>query len=454
MSRVLSTPPAGSGLKAVRGPRGLPLISTLTLVRRPADLAASLRRAHGDIAFTVALGRKVVVAQGPAAAAELTLNRDKAFSTEPVYDFALGRFFRRGILLMDFEEHHHDRRIMQQAFTADRLTAYHRQLERRITSSIRALPVGEAVDLRTEFKNLTLDIALEVFAGVELDRAATTELNRACVDLIEAGGAVVRFPIPGSRWSRGIRSRRRLEKFFGDLVAAKRAGDGDDLMSELCRAEVDGHRLSDAAIVDHMIFMIFAAHDTATIALTATAFELAKSPQWRDRLRTEVQTLPETISYDDLALMPLCDLVMKEAIRLRPPVPVLPRTAVKDTELCGHHIPKGTFVIVLIGANHQLHDIWPDPTRFDPTRHDIDGHDSGRHRMAWMPFGGGVHKCIGMNFARMEVLTVLHRMLREFDWSVPPDFLMPVKDRSLTVNTGFPANVRKRSDHAASDGRR
>ena len=72
--------------------------------------------------------------------------------------------------------------------------------------------------------------------------------------------------------------------------------------------------------------------------------------------------------------------------------------------------------------------------------------------MAWMPFGGGVHKCMGMNFARMEVLTVLHRMLREYEWSVPQDFSMPAEDGSLTVNTGFPATVRRRiSDHPAGD---
>ncbi|WP_028463415.1 cytochrome P450 [Nocardia sp. 348MFTsu5.1] len=445
MSRVLSTPPPDAGLRSVRGPRHLPLISTLKLIRRPADLAVSLRRGYGDIALTSALGRNVVVAQGPAAAEELTLNRDKAFSTEPVYEFALGRFFQRGVLLMDFEEHHRDRRIMQQAFTPDRLASYHRALEARIRESIRALPVGPAVDLRTVFKDLTLDIALEVFAGVELDHVEAAEINRACVDLIEAGGALIRFPVPGLRWSRGLRSRRQLEVFFGDLVAVRRSGDGNDLMSELCRAEVDGQRLSDAAVIDHMIFMIFAAHDTATIALTATAFELAKSAEWQDRVRSEVQALPETITYEDLTSMPLAELVMKEAIRLRPPVPVLPRAAVKDTELCGFHIPEGTFVVVLVGANHRIDDVWPDPTHFDPDRFRTSEHDAGRHRMAWMPFGGGVHKCMGMNFARMEVLTVLHRMLREYEWSVPQDFSMPAEDGSLTVNTGFPATVRRRS---------
>lgn len=153
--------------------------------------------------------------------------------------------------------------------------------------------------------------------------------------------------------------------------------------------------------------------------------------------------------------MPLAELVMKEAIRLRPPVPVLPRAAVKDTHLCGHHIPRGIFVVILVGANHRIDDVWPEPTTFDPTRFQMSARDAGRHRMAWMPYGGGVHKCIGMNFARMEVLTVLHRMLREFEWHVPPDFSMPGKDSSLTVNTGFPATIRRRrSDHPAGYGSR
>ncbi|MGC5255227.1 cytochrome P450 [Gordonia sp. DT218] len=428
-------------LRPVCGRRGIPLSSTIRLRRDPTGLAESLRAEFGDIALTSALGHDVVVAQGPEAAWQLVRDPDRAFANAPVYGFALGGLFERGILLMDHAEHHAHRRIMQEAFTRENLSKYQRTMQPIIVSAVDRLPVDDDVDMRVWLKALALDISLQIFVGTALTQDQADRINRSFVELIEAASALVRLPVPGLRWRRGHTAKQVVDDFFGDLLPTRRSDPGPDLMSALCSARSpDGQLLTDREVIDHMRFMLFAAHDTATIAMTSMAYQLGRHPEWQQRVRDEAMALPEHPDHSDLADMASMDLVMREALRLRPPVPVIPRAALRDTSLCGYHIPEGTFVISLIGANHRRSDVWSEPDQFDPERFCPDRAEDRSHRMAWMPFGGGAHKCIGMHFARVEAFTVLHDMVRRFSWTVGDDD-MEGRDAGLTDNAGFVATV-------------
>lgn len=441
--RILASPDPQSTLRAVTGPRAVPLFGALRLRSDPTGLAQDLRRAHGDIAFVTVLGRDVVVAQGPAAAAELVGDRDEAFANEPVYGFALGSLFERGILLMDADEHRRHRRILQTAFTRTRLDGYAQRLHPLVSSAMANFPTGDGVDMRIPLKAIALDLALEIFLGARLPRADADRMNRAFVELIEAAGALVRLPIPGTRWHRAQQAKTVLDDYMADVVSDRRRRPGADLMSALCSADIDGAgRLSDAEIVDHMRFMLFAAHDTATIAMTSMVYRLGRHRRWRDELRDEAIDLGTRPGLGELRSAVATDAVFRESVRLRPPVPVVPRAAIKDTELCGHLIPAGAFVIVPIGANHRRPDIWPDPARFDPGRF-IGERDRRDHPMAWMPFGGGRHNCMGMHFAYLESAIVVHHLLEAYDWTVSSD-AYERDDVALTENVGFLADVRPR----------
>ncbi len=136
----------------------------------------------------------------------------------------------------------------------------------------------EPVRLQRLFKDLTLDLALEVFVGVELDAPERERINRAFVDAVRAGTALVRRDLPRGvgPWSRGLAARRVLEGFFRDALPAKRREGGDDLFARLCVAEDDdGNAFSDDDVVDHMIFLLMAAHDTTTTTMTQMAYRLA-----------------------------------------------------------------------------------------------------------------------------------------------------------------------------------
>ena len=138
------------------------------------------------------------------------------------------------------------------------------------------------------------------------------------------------------------------------------------------------------------------------------------------------------------------DRVMKESMRLCSPVPTLPRVAVRDTEIAGFRVPAGSFVTVSPYMNHYLPELWPDPTRFDPDRFAPERREDRSHRLAFEPFGAGVHKCIGMHFAGMQVRAIFHELLRSYRWSVPPDYVWPLDLTALPFpRDGVPVTLER-----------
>ncbi|GAB2810610.1 cytochrome P450 [Actinocorallia aurea] len=443
---LLAPAPEGTDLKPVPGEPGLPYLGfILQQMRDPIGFARDRRAKFGDVSWNNFLGRRVVTLQGPDAAREILANKDKAFANGPAWGFFIGPFFERGIMLLDFEEHLHHRRIMQQAFTRDRLVTYLDMMAPEVARGIEGWRPGP-FEVLPSMKKLTLDLALEVFVGLQLDPAERDEVNTAFVDSVRAGLSIVRFPVPGLRWSRGLKARKKLEGFFYKNIAAKRAEGGDDLFAALCQAETDdGHRFTDTDVVNHMIFALMAAHDTTTITMTSMAYYLAKHPEWQERCRAQSRALgKDRLEFGDLDALTDLDLVMKEALRLCSPVPGLPRVAVKDTSVLGFHIPKGTMVNLATFTNHYIEDYWPDAEKFDPERFAPERREDKVHQYAWYPFGGGVHKCIGLHFAGMQVKSILHQVLLGYSWTVPDGYTWPLDMTTLPVpKDGLPVNLER-----------
>jgi cytochrome P450 len=207
----LAVPPPGSGLEAVLGDFGPPVIGrTLEFVDDVLELSKSNFERFGPVSWIGGFGTKTVLALGPDAIGAVLANRDKAFANEPGWSYFIGPFFNRGIMLMDFEEHLQHRRIMQQAFTRERLTGYLDAMNPAIARGIERWRPDPQFPLQTNVKRLTLDIATEVFLGAELGPEAE-RVNRAFEDTVVAGASLVRADVPGGRWRRGLRGRRVLE---------------------------------------------------------------------------------------------------------------------------------------------------------------------------------------------------------------------------------------------------
>ncbi|GAA4525782.1 cytochrome P450 [Amycolatopsis samaneae] len=448
--RELATPPAGSGLKPVLGDDGPPLVGHVPeMMRFGVEFGLRRHEQYGPVSFMGGFGRRIVALSGPEATQIALVNKDKAFSQEG-WRFFIEHFFERGLMLLDFGEHHLHRRIMQQAFTRPRLSGYVDQMGPALRAGVAAWSGRYRPRLYWALKQLTLDVATRVFMGMRgSDDAA--RINRAFIAAVRAGSAIVRYPVPGGRWAAGLHGRRVLERYFAENLPAKRKGDGDDLFSALCHATTDdGDRFTDTDIVNHMIFLMMAAHDTSTITSSAMVYFLAKFPDWQDRARAESLALGDDLpGIEALDRLETLDLVMKEALRLVAPVPSMARKTVKDTEVLGHYLPAGTLVGISPTVNHFSPGCWTDPARFDPERFAEPRREDRSHRFAWMPFGGGAHKCVGLHFGGLEVKALLHEMLRAYRWSVPESYTARWDYTALPVPAdGLPVQLDPRSSPA------
>lgn len=427
--------------------RGLPYIGqTLAYVRDPMHMMRTQFDHYGAVSEIDFIAKRWTVLLGPDACSAALLNRDKAFANADGWGFLVGPFFNRGLMLLDFEEHHHHRHIMQAAFTRERLEGYTAALQYGVARGLDEWQPSPTFAAYPALKDLTLNLATQIFmGGAELaSDDELDDLNQAFIDCVQAATALVRFNVPGTRWSRALQGRRTLEKFLHRHVATKRATEGTDVFSVLCHITTDdGDSFSDDDIVNHMIFLLMAAHDTSTITVSTILRYLGQHPQWQERCRHEALALPENPSLAELDSATSLDLVMKECLRLVPPVPVLARKTVKDTEVLGQRIPAGRLVAVMAHLQHQMPEFWPDPQRFDPGRFAADRREDKVHRHAWEPFGGGVHKCLGMFFAGAEIKTIVHHLLRRFDWTVDPDYSTPMSYASLPFpKDGQPIDLR------------
>jgi len=427
--RPLAVPPAGSGLKPVIGDPGMPVVGhTLEFLNDGLRHARTYHARLGTVFWVNSVGGRWVQVIGPGGLETVLTNRDRAFSNKLGWDPLIGAFFDRGVMLMDFEEHRHHRRIMQQAFKHERLVSYLEQMNPAVRRGMARWQPGRDFQLYRAAKKLTLDVATEVFVGSE-PSAEADRLNAAFINVVVGGQAIIRSDVPGGKWHRGLESRRVLEQYFRSQLPAKRASESDDLFSVLCHAETeDGERFSDDDVVNHMIFTLMAAHDTSTITVTMMGYYLAKHPEWQERLRAESEALgKDEIGYDDLESLPAMDLVFKETLRMNAPVGTLARQTIQDTEIDGYYVPEGTKLMLGIHPTQRMEPWWCNPDTFDPERFSDERREDASHKYAWVPFGGGVHKCIGMHFGSMEIKAIMHQLLLRNSWSIPVGY-EPVMD--------------------------
>lgn len=410
---------------------GLPFFGhAFSMFRDVLGMVRRLEQKNGPI-WQTQMGRlRIINMVGPDALELVLKNRDGVFSSARGWEFYISRVFPGAIMAMDGDEHRYQRRIMQVAFRKSALRAYLDQMAPAIDQGLAVWLSGrtraDGLCVFPLFKQLTLDLAASVFMGVELGKDATA-LNRAFVDTVQASLALIRTPIPGLKMWRGVRGRKLLVDRFRARLPRKRAEHTSDFFSEFCHVESEhGEKFTDQEIIDHMIFLMMAAHDTTTSTLTTMMYLLARHPEWQDRLRAETRALGKSqLDHDDLDRLETLHWAMREALRLYPPLTSMPRMCVRDTPFGGYVIPANTLVGVFPIHVHHSPTLWTDPEKFDPERFSPARQEDKRHAFAWAPFGGGAHICIGQHFATLQVKAIMHALLLRYRWSVPDGYAMP-----------------------------
>jgi cytochrome P450 len=386
-------------------PARSPLLRTLKFIANPLGNSLALYAQHGTVFRRQDFGGWGVTFVGPEANEMILFNKDKLFSNELGWHPVLELLFPRGLMLMDFEEHRIHRKTLSVAFKTEPMQHYFTQLDDGIARGLAKWPTGPSFKFYPAIKALTLDLAATSFLGVPWGPEASA-INKAFCDMVAASVAIIRKPLPFTAMKRGVDGRAFMSRYFAREIPLRRGREGNDIFTQVCNARDENDQLlGEQDIIDHMNFLMMAAHDTTTSSITSIVWCLAKWPEWQDRLRAEIKGIRErhgALSYQTLGEMELTDMVFKEALRLIPPVPAMPRRVLKSFSFGNHHIPAGTSIGVNQMISHRLPEIWPNPEHFDPTRFTPEN-SRGRHKYAWVPFGGGAHMCLGQHFAYMQV---------------------------------------------------
>jgi cytochrome P450 len=424
-------------LNGIPGEAGLPLVGkSLELLRDPSRVSEEMVRKYGRIYWSNAFGRTNVALLGPEANEFVLMDRDRNFSSAGGWNPLLGRLFPNGLMLRDFDDHRAHRRIMQVAFKQSAMRNYVEKLNEGIRHGLRQWEARGDFRFYPAIKQLTLNTAASVFLGMPLGPEAD-RLNRAFYDSVQAAVAVIRTPIPGTKMWRGVRGRKWIERYFREQIPLRRGSDAQDMFTLLCNAvDDDGNSYTDDDdVVDHMDFLMMAAHDTLTSSITTLIYQLCRHPEWQDAVRRECAALglgaDADLPYDRLGDLQLVEWCFKEALRINPPVPSIPRRLVRDVEFGGYTIPAGTTVNVSPGYTHKMPELWSNPHAFEPDRFSDQRAEDRRHKFAWVPFGGGAHMCIGLHFAYMQTKVFMYRLLMNYrfhlDEGYKADFqIMPI----------------------------
>jgi cytochrome P450 len=300
------------------------------------------------------------------------LRDNETFSSAIIID-AFGDVLGKQVMLgMDEPEHGRHRALVSKAFSQKALARWEDELVGRVGNELidRFADRGRA-DLVKEF---TFPYPTQIIAGLlGLPREDYPQFQRWSISLLS-------FTINPER---GRAASQALQEYFTPILAARRQQPREDLISGLAQAEIDGEKLSDKEIFSFLRLLLPAGVETTYRSLGNMLFGLFSNPDQLDAVRDDRSLLPQAI---------------EEAVRWEPPLLTITRVATRDTELGGVAIPAGSSVMPMLGAANRQDDRYPDPDRFDIFR-------SAR---AHIGFGHGVHVCLGMHLARLEMRVALN----------------------------------------------
>jgi cytochrome P450 len=346
---------------------------------------------------------------GPDALEFVLQSQKTVFSSEQGWKPNLEKLFPGAVMMMDAPGHRVHRKLMAEAFKPPALAGYMPGVVAAITEAVDGWRREDGVDLYSGVKQLFLGISLHTFFGV----TGGDDIVWLSRDMQALTAAVV-FPakrvLPFSKFWYVLQGRKRVARFIKRLINEKRKSADASMLSRFCHARTDeAFVYGDLDIVNHMLFMIMASHDTTTSLATSLTLLLASNPAWADQVADEASAV-DINDTAALVRLPMLDQVFRETMRLLPPVPAIPRVAVQDIAYGKVIIPKGARVAVYPFYNHRDARYWANPDAFDPTR--FARKEDAQHKYLFTPFGTGPHTCLGLVFAECVVKTFTAIMLR------------------------------------------
>jgi cytochrome P450 family 135 len=393
-------------------PPGPPLpmpVQTAIWFRRAQWMLGACAARYGDT-FTLRIAHQGtwVVLSNPEDVKQIFTGDPGVFHAGEANRILLPVLGRHSVLLLDDAAHLEQRKLLLPPFHGRRMQRYGELMSRIAAEEIERWPRGEPYRLRPRMQALTLEIILRAVFGLgegeRLERLRK-ELRRL-LDMVTNPRLMV-FPVifGPERLTRSKRFRRELEPVDGPIyeeIAERRTASGvaerEDILSMLLQARhEDGSGMTDAELRDELVTLLVAGHETTATALAWAAERLSRHPD-------KLQRLAEEVCAGDAAYL---DAVVTETLRLRPVISIVNRRLTEPVEVGGWRLPAGIQVAPCIYLLHRRPDIYPEPERFLPERF----LDRPPGTYTWIPFGGGVRRCLGGAFAEFEMRTVLRELV-------------------------------------------
>ncbi len=415
-----------SSLPLPPGSFGLPFIGeTLTFLRDP-QFAKKRHQQYGSVFKTRILGKPTIFMMGAEANRFILSNENKYFQVcwPPSTTALLGSL---SLALQTGVHHQQRRKLLAQAFQPRALSGYIDAIE---AISQRYFQQWEQLGTLTwypELRNYTLDIACKLFVG--LDCGSQSPLGHFFETWV-AGLFSIPLRLPGTPFTRAMSSRSQLLSTLEAIVLERQKQPGEqDALGLLIQArDENGEGLGLEELKDQILLLLFAGHETLTSALASFCLLMAQHPEILAKVLSEQEqfSASASITLDELKQMTYLDRVLREVLRLIPPVGGGFRTVLEPCEFQGYQLPLGWIVSYGINNTHLDAIAYPEPDRFNPDRFDSQPGDDRGQVFGYVPFGGGLRECLGKEFARLEMKLFAAYLVRGYEWELLPQNLEQV----------------------------
>ena len=402
---------------------------------------------------------RVAWVNDPALIKDVLLDRSGLFPITPLQKRVLGSLGGKGVLTSEGAEWRWQRQMAAPLFRHAELLRYVPAMTGAAEAMLATWSGDRSGGYRSIDKDMT-SLTFRVISDTVLpggDEHIGRAIERASGDYFGSISwtFVYRFfnlpwwmPHPGRQ--RMFRAEKFLRTNVAQLIAARKASSAkrNDLFGRLSEAKhpETGEPMSADLLRDSLLTFMMVGHETTAKALTWMLYLLSHSEDWTEKLRDEIETVAgtESIGPQHIDRLQLTQQVVKEALRLYPPVPSITRHAATDLELGGQRILAGTLINIPIFALHRHRSIWRDPDCFDPNRFAPEA-EANIARTQFMPFGAGPRTCIGAAFAMIEATAVLATLIRGARYRLKATHLpVPVSRVSLAPRGGMPMQVEVR----------
>lgn len=332
----------------------------------------------------------------------------------------LARFLGKGLLTSNGAYWLKQRRLIQPGFHIQRLQGLYSIMQKTIDRFLDTFPVGENVDVFPLINQFAFELVLNTLFDIKLPTESRNQLSRFVAETQEFVIRDIRQP--HLRWwhhvsgevKKNLRKSTTARRVVLDIVRDRRASKEtfNDLLDMLlgARYEETGQPMEEDQVIDEILVLIIAGHETTANALSWTLFLLAGSPLELEKLRT----VAKGDSLNHIISNPALNAVINESMRLYPPAWASDRLALEADAYKDWRYPGGTVIVIFYFGLHRSAHHWPDPEAFRPDRFLLKPDDKDRAK-AFFPFGGGPRLCIGNNFAIAEMTLFLFAFIQRFD---------------------------------------